>query len=63
MAKQKACKQCKAIIESGSECPNCGSKEIAENSKGKIIVLKPEQSEIAHNLKIKNKGSFAVRLG
>ncbi len=63
MPVQKACKKCKAIIDSGSKCPHCGSEEIAENSKGKVIVMNPEQSEVAQNLKIKDKGAYAIKLG
>lgn len=63
MAQQKACKLCKTVIESGSKCPKCGSHEIAENSKGKVVILNPEQSEIAKNIKIKDKGAFAIKLG
>ncbi len=62
MAKEKACKQCKSIFE-GSKCPKCGGLEYADTFKGKIIVLNPEQSEIAQNLKIKEKGKFAIKLG
>ena len=62
MAVQKACKKCKSLVE-GSKCPKCGSEEIAENSKGIVKVLNAEQSEVANNLKIKDKGSYAIKLG
>ena len=62
MAAQKACKKCKSIVE-GSKCQKCGSTEIAENSKGKVVILNPEQSEIAQNIKIKDKGQYAIKLG
>ncbi|MEM4271826.1 MAG: transcription elongation factor subunit Spt4 [Candidatus Pacearchaeota archaeon] len=61
-----ACRKCKFIFEGpkeGAKCPKCGSEEIAESFKGKIIVLKPEESEIAKNLKIKEKGMHALKLG
>lgn len=62
MAVQKACKKCKTLVD-GSKCPKCGSQEIAENSKGKIIIINAEQSEIAKNVKIKDKGHYAIKLG
>jgi DNA-directed RNA polymerase subunit E" len=62
MAAQKACKNCKSIVE-GSKCKKCGSEEIAENSKGKMIILNPDRSEVAGSLKIKDKGSYAIKLG
>jgi DNA-directed RNA polymerase subunit E" len=59
----KACKHCKALIESGSTCPQCGSTEISEHFKGKVSIINPEQSELAKNLKIHKKGVFAIKLG
>ena len=61
MAKEKACRQCKTIYE-GSKCLKCGSVEFSDNFKGKVAVLDPENSEIAKNLNLKEKGIFAIRL-
>jgi DNA-directed RNA polymerase subunit E" len=61
MAKQKACKQCKTIYEGKDKCPNCDSKESSDNFKGRVVVLNPEKSELAKNMKIAKKGEFAVR--
>lgn len=60
MTKEKACKNCKMIYE-GDKCPNCGSKEFSEDFKGKIIILDPQNSEIAKKLKISNKGSYTIK--
>ena len=59
---EKACKSCKAIFE-GIKCPKCGSEEFTESPKGKVIILKPEESEIAKNLKVNAKGHYAVKTG
>ena len=61
MAKQKACKICNTIYESGEKCPKCDSRENTEAFKGRIVVLNPEQSEIAKKLNLKNKGNFAIK--
>ena len=61
MAKEKACRECSKIYESGDKCPNCGSKSFTDNFKGKIIVADPEKSEIAKKLGIKTKGEFAIK--
>ena len=61
MAKQKACKNCKAIF-AGAKCPKCGSEEGRDTFKGKVVILNPEQSEIAKKLNIKEKGEYAVRV-
>ena len=60
MTKQKACKICNKIHEE-EKCPRCGSKESTESFKGRIVVLNPEKSEIAQQLKIKDKGNFAIK--
>jgi DNA-directed RNA polymerase subunit E" len=62
MAMQKACRNCKSLVD-GNKCPLCGGTDIAENSKGKVNILDPEQSEIAKHLKIKQKGNYAIKLG
>ena len=58
--KQKACKICNKIHEE-DKCPRCESKESTESFKGRIVVLNPEKSEIAQQLKIKDKGNFAIK--
>lgn len=60
--KIKACKECKALYE-GAKCPNCGSEEFAENHKGEVCILKPEESEVAKNLKLTKKSNYALKLG
>ena len=61
-AKEKACKNCKTIYE-GSKCPKCGHEEGSDSFKGRVIILNAEQSEIAQNLKQKEKGNFAIKIG
>ena len=61
MSKQKACKKCQAIYE-GEKCTNCGSQEHVDSYKGRIVVLKPEKSELAEKSKIKNSGAYAIKI-
>jgi len=61
MAKEKACKECRTIYE-GPKCPKCGSSESSDRFKGRVVILDPEQSEIAKNLGINEKGQFAAKL-
>lgn len=61
MVKSKACKNCKTIIKTGSKCPKCGSEQLTETIKGKIIILNPEKSEIAKKTDFKEKGLYAIK--
>ena len=61
MPKQKACKLCSTIYETGEKCPKCGAKESTESFKGRIVIVKPEESEIAKKLNLKDKGNFAIK--
>lgn len=61
MAKQKACKKCRAVYTTGSKCPKCGAVEFTDAFKGKIFVLDPETSEIAKKIKITQKGEYAIK--
>ncbi len=60
MSKEKACKQCRTIFV-GTKCPKCGSENLSDSFKGKVVVFDPENSEIAKNVKLKDKGEYAVR--
>lgn len=57
----KACKKCKTLFE-GDICPNCQSNQYSDNHKGRIVMLNPEQSEIAKKLNIKKKGEYALKI-
>lgn len=57
----KACKKCNRVYE-GEKCPNCGNQEYSEEIKGKVIIFDPENSEIAKNVKITNKGTYAIKI-
>ncbi|MEK6928071.1 MAG: transcription elongation factor subunit Spt4 [Nanoarchaeota archaeon] len=61
--KVKVCRQCKKIIESGNKCTDCGSEEVTDSFKGKILVIHPDKSTLAQNLKVNKKGMYALKLG
>jgi len=42
-------------------CPNCTDSKLTENWKGRVIVLEPENSEIAKKIGITKKGEYAIR--
>ena len=61
MAKPKACKDCKTLYEGGDTCPSCGSKNSVDSWKGKLVIVNPENSEIAKKIKVTKKGTYAIK--
>ena len=49
------------ITEKGISSTRLVGKEDADNLRGKIVVLNPEQSEIAQKLGINSKGVYGAR--
>jgi DNA-directed RNA polymerase subunit E" len=60
-SKEKACKGCRLIYE-GDNCPACGKKEFSDTFKGKVEIVDPEKSEMAKQLKVNKKGTYAIKL-
>ena len=59
--KAKACRKCRFIYEECEKCPKCGSPSFIENWKGKIEIVNPENSEIAKELKLTEKGVYTIK--
>jgi len=60
MAAKKVCKKCKVFVE-GETCPNCNGNQFNETWKGRILVFKPEESELAKKMNISKKGVYAIK--
>ena len=58
---EKACPDCHLIFV-GSACPNCKSRSLSDDFTGLVIIIDPETSAIAHAMKIKKKGRYALRV-
>ena len=56
-----ACKTCKRIVL-GDKCPYHPDSKLADNWKGRIIILDPENSELAKRLDITEAGEYALRI-
>ena len=59
---EKACKQCRRIVKENF-CPVCKDSQLTSNWKGYVMIIDPENSEIAKKLEIKTPGRYAIRLG
>jgi len=60
--KEKACKKCHFIVRGKDVCPKCGSRNLSANFSGIVIIIDPENSEIAKRLKINKEGRYALRV-
>jgi DNA-directed RNA polymerase subunit E" len=58
----KACRNCKRIIEKGDVCPVCGGTDLTTNWKGFVIVFTPADSLIAKQIGATQPGKYALRL-
>lgn len=50
------------MVSSGPICPNCKSSNLSSDWSGLLIVIDPENSEIAKKLNIKTPGKYALRV-
>jgi DNA-directed RNA polymerase subunit E" len=57
--KGKVCKKCKVFVEH-DKCPICQGTKFTETWKGRIIVMNPEQSELARKLHLDKKGIITI---
>ncbi|MDD3083851.1 MAG: DNA-directed RNA polymerase, subunit E'' [Candidatus ainarchaeum sp.] len=62
MGKEKACRECRFLIEEGEKCPNCGNATFTTFWRGYVIIINPENSEIAKKMGIAKMGKYALRL-
>ncbi len=62
MAKGKACRDCRKVIEEGDKCPNCGGTSFTTFWRGYVVITDPENSEIAKKMGITTTGKHALRL-
>ncbi len=58
---EKACKSCR-LISAGPVCPNCKSTNLSDDWTGLVIVIDPNDSEIAKKMGIKTPGKYAIRV-
>ena len=59
----KACTKCKMLVDDKTEvCPNCGKREFSYEWDGLIIIVKPENSEVARLMGISKEGLYAIKV-
>ncbi|MEO9363062.1 MAG: transcription elongation factor subunit Spt4 [Nitrososphaera sp.] len=61
MAKEKACRRCKALT-SGKVCPVCKSTDLSPDWSGIILVFDPDKSLVAKTLEITAPSKYALKV-
>ena len=61
MAREMACRKCK-FVTTGKVCPACKSSDLTPDWNGVVLVVNPENSQVAGTLGIKEKGKYALRV-
>jgi DNA-directed RNA polymerase subunit E" len=61
MAKEKACRKCKALT-SGKVCPVCKSTDLSPDWSGIILVFDPAKSLVASTLGITAPSRYALKV-
>ncbi len=59
---EKACKNCKRLVEKGNTCPICKSNELTTSWKGMIIIYDSETSKLAEEMELNSPGKYAIRV-
>ena len=62
MLREKACRECRFLLEEGDKCPNCENTTFTTFWRGYVVIMDPENSEIAGKMGITRRGKFALRL-
>jgi DNA-directed RNA polymerase subunit E" len=62
MVKEKACRVCRKVVLDTKECPNCGSASFTTFWRGYVVIMQPEESEIAKKMGISSPGKYALQL-
>ena len=57
----RACRTCKIITEENI-CPICRSTDLSDDFSGLLVVLDPENSQLAKKLDVEKEGRYALRI-
>ncbi|MEM4255382.1 MAG: transcription elongation factor subunit Spt4 [Candidatus Norongarragalinales archaeon] len=58
---EKACRKCRRIVQ-GDVCPADQSTDLTKTFEGYIVILGPEQSEVAKAVNATTPGKYALKI-
>jgi len=57
------CRECHRVVDADSDtCPACGSTSLTEDWAGYVIIVHPEESEIAAKMETTEPGTYALKV-
>ena len=62
MAKEKACRTCRKVVAEEKTCPACSGTSFTTFWRGYVVIMDPQNSEIAQKMGITESGKYALRL-
>lgn len=58
----RACTNCKKIVEEGTHCPICKNNDLTTAWKGMLVVYDAERSDLADEVGVNTPGKYAIRV-
>lgn len=58
---QVACRDCHRVTRE-EVCPACGSDSLSDDWSGYVVIIDPEESEIADKMEVELAGSYALKV-
>jgi len=64
MADRLVCRDCHRVldVETGEQCPSCGSNSLTEDWAGYVVIAHPEDSDIAEAMEVSEAGRYALKV-
>lgn len=63
MPTKLVCRECYRVLEADEEiCPVCGSESLSDDWAGYVVIIDPEESEIAEKMGVDREGKYALKV-
>ena len=64
MADRLVCRDCHRVldVDTGEQCPSCGSNSLTEDWAGYVVIAHPEESDIAEAMEVTEAGRYALKV-
>lgn len=61
---EQACTTCRRLIRDDEQnaCPNCGATGFSDDYSGLVVIINPEESDVAERMDIESAGPFTLKV-